>query len=120
MVKAKCWGCGKRFKGEMKTEIVNEVHNRYLECPRCQDKIFINFFCPDLQDLVDQVNVRAEILILNGQNPEKDIEVINLMKRINNLSQFLMKEAKRRSNGQPCYVETTMIEEGEFINEKEI
>lgn len=119
-MKTRCWACRRRLKDEIKVEIINEVHSRYLECTSCQGKTLIDFFCPDLQDLVDQVNARVGMLISNGQDIEKDNEVINLTKRINNLSKFIMTEAERRSNGQPCYVETTIIGEGECVDERNV
>ena len=119
-MKVRCWDCRKRFKDEVKIEIINEVHSRYLECPFCQGKTLIDFFCPDLQNLVDQVNVKADMLISSNQDIEKNNEIINLSKRINNLSRFVMSEAERRSNGQPCYVETTIIGEGECVDERNV
>lgn len=119
-MKKRCWECGKRIKGEIKVEIINEIHNRYIECPRCQCKHQIDFFCPELQDLVNQVNLRASMLTSMGEKVEEDIEVINLSKRINNLSKFIISEAKRRSNGQPYYVESTIIGEGECIDERDV
>lgn len=120
-MKVRCGGCGRKFNGEIKTEIHNEIHGRYLKCPRCQDKYLIDFYCPYLQSLITQINLRAKFLLLTEQNVKEDIEIINLSKRIDNLSKFLLSEAKKRSNGKPCYVEAVIINERvEYTNGKDV
>lgn len=101
-----CECCLKDYKQEVKLIVIDGITERSSVCPECGYKNITDYYDEDLNELVELANLRIDWLKSLNRDIEDDNEIKNLKKRINNLSPYLLKVAKRRSEGKPCFVHT--------------
>lgn len=102
----KCDYCEKDYEAEKQLIVLDGITERSTICPYCGYKNIIDYYDEDLNELVELANARSSWLKSLNRDPEEDNTMVNLVKRINNLSPYLLISAKRRSQGRPCYVHT--------------